>query len=96
MDSDPALIARATILTRKYHASSHQHPYFSHLREASNKKALKRLAQSEQMNRRWVKDGEVWDAAGITSGTDLARVCFDKDVGWGREGNCGGGSKPDR
>ena len=26
------------------------------------------------LNRRWVKDGEVWDAAWITSGIDLARV----------------------
>ena len=38
------------------------------------------------MNRRWVKDGEVWDAAGITGGIDLARVCFDKDVGWKERG----------
>ena len=38
------------------------------------------------MNRRWVKDGEVWDAAGITSGIDLARVCFDKDVGCKEKG----------
>jgi hypothetical protein len=33
-----------------------------------------------------VKDGEVWNATGITSGIDLAasfaRVSFDKDVGW--------------
>jgi transcriptional regulator GlxA family with amidase domain len=32
-----------------------------------------------------VNDGEVWNAAGITSGIDLAasfaRVCVDKDVG---------------
>ena len=26
------------------------------------------------------------DAAGITSGIDLARVCFDKDVGWKEKG----------
>ena len=24
------------------------------------------------------------------------RGCFDKDVGWRREGNCRGGPKPDR
>ena len=59
---------------------------------ASNKAALKYLAQSGQLNRkvhwvgdrRWVKDGKVWSAAGITSGIDLAaefaRVYFDKEV----------------
>ncbi|EDR05719.1 uncharacterized protein LACBIDRAFT_236989 [Laccaria bicolor S238N-H82] len=64
----------------------------NHLRVASNKKALKHLAQSGQLDhnvhwvgdRRWVKDGKVWSAAGITSGIDLAaefaRVYFDKDV----------------
>lgn len=63
-----------------------------HHRVASNKAALKYLAQSGQLNRkvhwvgdrRWVKDGKVWSAAGITSGIDLAaefaRVYFDKEV----------------
>lgn len=64
----------------------------NHLRVASNKRGLKSLAQSGQLDhkvhwvgdRRWVKDGKVWSAAGITSGIDLAaefaRVYFDKDV----------------
>jgi len=64
----------------------------NHLRVASNKKVLQYLAQSGQLDqnihwvgdRRWVKDGKVWSAAGITSGIDLAaefaRVYFDKDV----------------
>jgi len=44
-----------------------------------------------------VKDGDVWNATGITSGIDLtaslARVCFDKDVGWGGERDRGGVSE---
>jgi len=64
----------------------------NHLHIASNKKVLKYLAQSGQLDQnvhwvgdhRWVKDGNVWSSAGITSGIDLAaefvRVYFDKDV----------------
>jgi len=47
-----------------------------------------------------VKDGEVWNAAGIMSWIGLAasfaRVCFDKDVGWGGEELEGDLPKPDK
>ncbi|KAJ2915263.1 hypothetical protein MD484_g5131, partial [Candolleomyces efflorescens] len=59
---------------------------------ASNKVALKYMAETGRLNRkvkwvgdrRFVRDGKIWSAAGITSGLDLAaefaRVHFDPEV----------------
>ncbi|KIK04956.1 hypothetical protein K443DRAFT_643519 [Laccaria amethystina LaAM-08-1] len=59
---------------------------------ASNTMALKMVVDAGKLNRavhwvgdaRWVKDGRVWSAAGITAGIDLAaeftRTFFDLEV----------------
>jgi transcriptional regulator GlxA family with amidase domain len=59
---------------------------------ASNKIALKMVVDAGKLNKavhwvgdaRWVKDGRVWSAAGVTAGIDLAaefaRTFFDLEV----------------
>jgi len=63
-------------------------------RVASNKVALKVAAANGLINhnvtwvgdRRWIVDGKVWSAAGVTSGIDLAAAFLERMLGDGKVG----------